>query len=1170
MAENSSLSQPRIQEFDEEEIIRQAPHRKFNWTLFFGVLILLGISLFAIFGPQIAPRDPLEENFIIKIGDKWEVPPFRIFTEGFPLGSDEFGRDLWSRLLWGIRPTLIMVVIVGVIRLFLGVLIGLFAGWSDGRLGRFLDSLIEGAVSIPVFFVALGAIALIGPEYGLWAFIIGLSLTGWVETSQQVREQTRIIKKQTYIEAARAIGSTRNQILGGHIIRQIMPMVLMLFAFEMSSTLMLTAGLGFLGYYIGGDVWIASVEDFVSRRISGMPELGQMLATSWAILTQPWGMVAVGTTIFVTVLGFNLVGEGLRASLNVNVIRKRSIVTKLRERTSFWLEDHIYYPLGQFFARPLIRIILYGGLLAAFVWFGGVQFLFPKIQNWMEHVGSQGAALAVAVETPNPENQVASPTSPPEQAETNSQTIVPTILQEIDSPEGFGTGLAYSPNEQRFYVATQSGILLAYDMNGNIVWELQLPEIPFDAIPIVSQDGTIFIADRKAGISAVSSNGELIWHFITDVAPNTVSAPILSSDGILYYVVSNFTVGYIQAVSTSGEGLWNTIGETTNFYYQLSISLDGKFLFLREDAIDTETQEHLKIETNFTFQRVIGGLDGNNYLLAGQNLIRVDFTKTPPELLESTSWDSHDVNINPQNTPGYIMVEPKGEIRIMYTTPGGSSYTIWQQVEGQIQGEASVRLSGSFLQAINANSNMLLCGGRAFQSEFLSCALMKKDLEVEAWKIELGRNGPALGGFVLDDKYYFSTASGKIYVIKEELISNGQETAQQTPPPNQGILWSFPYGNAVDYGPQISTDGTIFLIDDENVLTTINPDGTERYQGTIPKPWLQYVDAHSNSNEIYPFLIQDRLVIVAEDNTVYALDADGEVQWEYSLENPLKHYPTTTPELIYIIDSQGVLHVFSHEGLLWSFTPDGPNIPTGSLAIGPDGSVYYGLTNLGKGFIQALTSTGQPLWNIQANTDFFYDPLEIAGDGKYVFLNDDIYRLDTGELVDAVFPFPVDDLLAGADGKFYVRSGASILQWQLGGDGVEILHTASLERFTTSPFFPFVRISDQSILWVYKFSGSLFGVTWMDGDGNVIGEFFQKQGEFLYEIQENPIKIGVCTQSEEALSCGSVDPVTQKYSEFARVAGVSKFLPSNLSSNGDGYLYVLTNGRDLLKIYIGN
>ena len=107
-------------------------------------------------------------------------------------------------------------------------------------------------------------------------------------------------------------------------------MLLMLFAFEISSTLMLTAGLGFLGYYIGGDVWVET-DDFVARRISGSPELGQMLATSWVTLTKPWAMVVVGTTIFLTVLGFNLIGEGLRQNIGFAKIQRKGLLAEQKK-----------------------------------------------------------------------------------------------------------------------------------------------------------------------------------------------------------------------------------------------------------------------------------------------------------------------------------------------------------------------------------------------------------------------------------------------------------------------------------------------------------------------------------------------------------------------------------------------------------------------------------------------------------------------------------------------------------------------------------------------------------------------------------------------------------------------------------------------------------------------
>ena len=247
---------------------------------------------------------------IVKIDDVWETPPLPPFQFAeYLFGTDQFGRDLLSRILWAVQPTLVMVVTVALFRLFLGTLIGLAAGWTTGALGHWLDVLITGALAVPVFIVALGAIALLGAEIGIMAFVIGFSINGWSETARIVRTQTQSIRKNLFVEAAQALGASQGRVIFGHVLRQIMPMIWMLLAFEISNTLMITAGLGFLGYYIGGDVWI-EVGDFVSRRVSGMPELGQMLATSWTYLTKPWPMVITGTVIFITVLGFNLLGEG--------------------------------------------------------------------------------------------------------------------------------------------------------------------------------------------------------------------------------------------------------------------------------------------------------------------------------------------------------------------------------------------------------------------------------------------------------------------------------------------------------------------------------------------------------------------------------------------------------------------------------------------------------------------------------------------------------------------------------------------------------------------------------------------------------------------------------------------------------------------------------------------
>ena len=93
-----------------------------------------------------------------------------------------------SRLLWGVGPTLAMVILVAAVRLILGTVIGLTAGWSQRGAGRFCDGLIRAALAIPVIMIALGGIAAVGVEYGVWAFVVGLSLTGWVDAARIIME----------------------------------------------------------------------------------------------------------------------------------------------------------------------------------------------------------------------------------------------------------------------------------------------------------------------------------------------------------------------------------------------------------------------------------------------------------------------------------------------------------------------------------------------------------------------------------------------------------------------------------------------------------------------------------------------------------------------------------------------------------------------------------------------------------------------------------------------------------------------------------------------------------------------------------------------------------------------------------------------------------------------
>jgi peptide/nickel transport system permease protein len=217
-----------------------------------------------------------------------------------------------SRLLWAVRPTLTMVIVVAALRMVAGIVIGLLAGWSVGRAARALDTLISAALAVPVLFVALCVVAALARRWGVWAFILGLSITGWAEAARLVQEQTRAIKGQPFIESTRAMGGSDGQIAFSHVIPHILPLMWIQLAFEISGALLTTAALGFLGYFVNA-VWIP-IEDWIGLRVSGMPELSQMLGAS--IQRQPWTAVFAGTLVFFIVLAFNLLGEGLRQQLS--------------------------------------------------------------------------------------------------------------------------------------------------------------------------------------------------------------------------------------------------------------------------------------------------------------------------------------------------------------------------------------------------------------------------------------------------------------------------------------------------------------------------------------------------------------------------------------------------------------------------------------------------------------------------------------------------------------------------------------------------------------------------------------------------------------------------------------------------------------------------------------
>lgn len=1165
----------------EQEDTDRIPRRRLNWPIFIGIFLVAIITILAIFGPSIAPKDPAEENTIIRIEGQWYIPPFDMGTPGYPLGSDSFGRDLYSRLLWGIQPTMIMVVLVAVVRLFIGVIIGLSAGWFTGKTGRFLNGLIQSALAIPVLLVALGAIAIVGVELGIWAFIIGLSLTGWVDTALQVREQTRIVKGQVYVEAASALGASNKQILVNHILKQITPMLLMLFAFEISSTLMLTAGLGFLGYYIGGDVWV-DTDDFVARRISGNPELGQMLATSWVTLTKPWAMVAVGSTVFITVLGFNLIGEGLRQTMGYAKVERRSALDDMRQSFGLWFDNYVWHPLIQFIRVKPFQLGM-TGIAAFFLLSFGAFVLLDASQNanvsevlwnyWQNEGVETGTQGSISTQEPISSSSTSEP--------VYTVSYDPNIVWDYYDESGFSGGVALSKNGDRIYAASKDGSIYSLELDGRLDWQSNLQNGAVGT-PFVMDNGDILVADDAGGLNRISPQGEPLWRFQTEAGDRSHSGPTVAPDGVIYFTVGTVSKGFVQSVSPDGEGRWVTQAETSLFFESPQPSLDGEYIFLKEDIFNAQSGKLLDLNFDLDVRRFFSGQDGKNYLLAGNKIIEWQENNGGIEIVDVAEWDSS--SFGDYLFPTYVGVTEERVAWMLYTSPGGGSTFIWVTMDDELLGIIHVRISASNFMSISPDLTAHICGGGGFQSISTDCAALSPDSEETLWKYHAGNFGPAAGGELLKDSLYLATEEGYILEINQnsqQVVSpQVTDTTQESlgSPSELGVLWSYQGSEDASFEFVVGPDGLVYLYTEHGELHIINADGQVR---SVQQLGIEPYHRESQSGRdapahIEPIVLSDGTwLIISDENIIFAFDRDGSSIWEQPLESDPAEYPILDDDgNLYLIEENASLNVFNSQGLKWRFHPEIAQIPGHGMVYDAEGNFYYVVTNYSKGFIQALSPSGDELWITQVTTRNFYDPLKISSDGALLSLSENLVDTSNGEIITYDYDDRIDEFIFGGDGRNYLRSLHTVEEWVIGQSGFEIINSGSVSDEETSSRPPMGAEADANgIVWLYyqdSFDRRNYFVVWLSAEGDLMGRKsieWDQSTVISFDFENSLIHECKGFSETQTLECASYSPFSEEPVQKVSIANVPPFFHGSFHNN---YLYMISVDNSLMAVYLGN
>jgi len=284
-----------------------------------GILIVTGMILVVWFAPQLSSYDPYlvtqsARPYYDATIKELVSPPFPISPE-YPLGTDQWGNDLLSLVLYGARVTLIAGLYITFARIFLGTGLGLVSGWYEGSIGdRTINSIGTVLGSVPVLLSSIILIYSFDIYEGLWVFVVALSLIGWFETTQLVRGEVLRIRRTNYVEAAEAIGLNNFQIIVRHILPNVMAYLVVITVLEMGAVLLLLAELAFLGVFIGGGTRYN--DDPFSPRVvllREVPEWGAMVAQGVRYIRSYPNMVLVpGFAFFISIAGVNALGEGLR------------------------------------------------------------------------------------------------------------------------------------------------------------------------------------------------------------------------------------------------------------------------------------------------------------------------------------------------------------------------------------------------------------------------------------------------------------------------------------------------------------------------------------------------------------------------------------------------------------------------------------------------------------------------------------------------------------------------------------------------------------------------------------------------------------------------------------------------------------------------------------------
>lgn len=292
MAQEKDRGSELLTQIGEQDGVREKLRRmaRQNKLAAFSAVLIALVLLLAVFAPLVAPYGEAEQDVLARL-----QPPCAAHW----FGTDELGRDVLSRILYGSRLSLAIGILPSVISLVIGIVLGLLAGYFGGWADYVIMRLADVMLSVPSLLLAMVVMYTLGSS--TVNLFVALSMVGWASVARVVRSQTLSLKESEYVEAAQSIGVSRFNIMRRHILPNCVPSLIVLFTLNVPAAILSESSLSFLG--IGAQPPAASWGLMVNQ-------------SKQFLFTQPWLALAPCVAIMIVVLAFNFLGDGLRDVLD--------------------------------------------------------------------------------------------------------------------------------------------------------------------------------------------------------------------------------------------------------------------------------------------------------------------------------------------------------------------------------------------------------------------------------------------------------------------------------------------------------------------------------------------------------------------------------------------------------------------------------------------------------------------------------------------------------------------------------------------------------------------------------------------------------------------------------------------------------------------------------------